>query len=534
MLSAGMTEHDDGAEMEPADEGSLGLPMGPGKKVSAERVWQLLGEGAESKYLDYKEALDLDQRRDVVELAKDIAAFSAEGGHVVVGATNEGQPSSRFDEVHARKFDEANVRQKLSRYLAGAYDIRCAFHTRDGHWFAVIGISPSLDGLMVFRADGTYPAVSGRGDEVVFRAGDVFVRDGTRSSRWQQHHVREFIERAVRKQKEAWLAEHRSEIVKSVRAAVGAEAIRIPALTFSWQVDVDGFEAALIEMLRAGDIVPIRLLVERMPREAAGLLSSSDVPQWTTVLDRAAIMAGVAIRVGVPEVERLAVEVLRWLYDDVLDRARRGSIDLQAASDLWLRVLLRVLVVGGLAVRKRAWGAVRALANVRIDDAIHRGASWWWIRHAQVMATRAGLLGGGRSNRSQAPVLLFQSLDVARELPPLAADLDPDDDRYLTSMAQFDFLAAASVIAEEESLELDHWYPNFSLLGAERVEPAAELLIADKEARSILFPLDDEDLAKTLASMNSAAKKEASWTSFWGDWRSAPVKELLDRYPQTT
>jgi hypothetical protein len=48
--------------------------------VSRERLDQLLSEQHESAALDYEATVDLNERRDIVELAKDIGAMSTAGG----------------------------------------------------------------------------------------------------------------------------------------------------------------------------------------------------------------------------------------------------------------------------------------------------------------------------------------------------------------------------------------------------------------------------------------------------------------------
>jgi hypothetical protein len=63
--------------------------------LTEEKLRSLLAEAHEQPCLDYKRSLDLTVRRDVVELAKDVAAMQSEaaGGYIVVGADDHGTRS---------------------------------------------------------------------------------------------------------------------------------------------------------------------------------------------------------------------------------------------------------------------------------------------------------------------------------------------------------------------------------------------------------------------------------------------------------
>lgn len=54
---------------------------------------QVLDGRQASAELDYKEQFDLSQRRDKVEIAKDVAAMQARGDLIVVGSTDVGKLS---------------------------------------------------------------------------------------------------------------------------------------------------------------------------------------------------------------------------------------------------------------------------------------------------------------------------------------------------------------------------------------------------------------------------------------------------------
>jgi hypothetical protein len=150
--------------------------------VSAEALAYLRALGGERDWLDYKQQCDLSSTRDLVELAKDVGAMMIAGGYILVGADDQGQPASQ----HARLdlFDPATLHQKLARYIPEPFEIRAAMHAQQGQSYALVYVMPHQDGFCIFKQDGTHP--HGKNQTIVFRAGEVFARHGTRSERWNQ------------------------------------------------------------------------------------------------------------------------------------------------------------------------------------------------------------------------------------------------------------------------------------------------------------------------------------------------------------
>jgi len=148
--------------------------------VSEQTLIELLKEGSEATWLDYKDTLDLTQKRDLVELAKDIGAMQVDGGYIVVGADNAGQPSKRFTLNHTRRFDEASLRQQLEKWIPGNFDLRTAIHEVEGQVYALIFTGPRRERHCVFKETGRYEGRDGKPVEV-FQKGQTYTRRGTAS-----------------------------------------------------------------------------------------------------------------------------------------------------------------------------------------------------------------------------------------------------------------------------------------------------------------------------------------------------------------
>lgn len=96
-----------------SSESSPGCP-GP---VTAAKLRDLLAEEHESDVLEYVSACDVRVRREIVELATEVGALAARGGHVVIGVDDRGRPAGTIDLEVVALFDDATVRDKLAKYL---------------------------------------------------------------------------------------------------------------------------------------------------------------------------------------------------------------------------------------------------------------------------------------------------------------------------------------------------------------------------------------------------------------------------------
>ena len=56
-------------------------------------------------------------KADLVEIAKDIGAMQFDGGFIVIGADSSGALTGRSTETEAEKFDEANLRNKIDKWI---------------------------------------------------------------------------------------------------------------------------------------------------------------------------------------------------------------------------------------------------------------------------------------------------------------------------------------------------------------------------------------------------------------------------------
>jgi hypothetical protein len=150
--------------------------------LSEDKLSEVLGYGHELVNLDYKRTIDLGEKSDQVELAKDIGAFQVRGGYIVVGADDDGSLTGGMDGVDQRAFDPANLIPMMEKYLPGPLEISRRRFVRNRHDVILICVKHNPRRFSMFHKDGRY--AKGRNPEVIrFRRGEIFWRVGTRSER---------------------------------------------------------------------------------------------------------------------------------------------------------------------------------------------------------------------------------------------------------------------------------------------------------------------------------------------------------------
>lgn len=121
------------------------------------------------------------------------------------------------------------------------------------------------------------------------------------------------------------------------------------------------------------------------------------------------------------------------------------------------------------------------------------------------MASRAELLTTRDGNHEVLDSLLSRARNVVRRLEWLRPDVEPEDENILTSLTQFDFLAALVAMADSDNKSST--FPNFARFYAQRTQPAAQRLLREPEMRKILYPGDDHQLADALHTIDREAQR---------------------------
>lgn len=469
--------------------------------ASAEKLHELLREGHESSALDYKSTVHLDQSDAVVELTKDLAALRAEplGGYIVIGADDNGKPTDGLkDDRLAKIFDEATLRSKVQKYLTEPLQLMSGVHEVDGHRYAVIYVGSAPRGFEILRVEGVSKG------KTLFRPGDVCVRRGTASVRWNADEADERLERFAASRREDWRREMREDLREILSAGeAGRRVSQGPVDAFTWQLDADAFSAATVELLRTNDDIALRRFLLRAPGEIARMRAEDRDDDFDTILDRLTAIGALAVEFEREQWLSAAVDAFMRVYELGFDQNGVGRPEDPKNVALWLGVLSRAYGIGALAVRMRRWWAVSIIATPK--PGVRDFETYWlsWIRHAQVQASRSGVLD------KQTGIIALAHNEV-RRLSVLRPDVVEDDDRVLASLCQFDMLSSVAIAAARKKIDSSSYYPNFAPYWTGRTAPAFELLVRDPDARrAIAGDLSAQDLAIVMMFISITASREA-------------------------
>jgi hypothetical protein len=507
--------------------------------VSDEKLAELLALQAEYPELDYKATIDLSTTAGEVELAKDVGAMRVRGGYILGGVDNQGALTGLLDRVDLRPFDEANLTPKLLRYLSTPLELRTNALERDGHKVAVICVLPSPFGCTFFSADGKYMKDSK--EVVVFREGEVFWRDGTRSVRMGQEGLEEVITRRIATEKELWIGEQqeirrreRTELEEAYRTRGLGEA---PLGAVNLDLDTRELTLAVLDLIRRNDTIALRHLLNDALARARALIDTDDVEDGLAELvDKLTCFAATLLEYDQRDWFAQVVSAFVQIYAMPFGEgdARRFGHSTRIATEetaprVWLVVIERVFALGALAVRRQDWASVRTLTLQLPEPLVEDGYETNWLRHALTMASRAQQFE--QRGDGQKISLLSLARTVIGRLVCLRPDgLGPEDDALLTSLAQFDVISNVVAIGGAESVDSRVFYPNFARFRQSRIQRIVERLISDREMREHLFPLDDEDLALALNEIGVRAGEEGwRYDGFLG-WDGTAVEGFVNEH----
>lgn len=495
-------------------------------RVDGEKLAELLGL-PEGSHLEFKSKIDVDSTEGKVKLTKDVVAMSntPPGGYILVGVADDGALCSPAGSLDRSRCDSARLGDIVRGYVDGHVDLRVQINLcgkDDEHEVVVIFVHPHPDGLPVpMRKPGNYPDPKNPKEQAsLFKPGEIPVREGAANVPLRHVHWPRILSDYTRRVR-AEGTEMAQELLRAFLEDRAQTRDKDPPQGRRAEVPLllnmaeDTFAQAVQAALESyrGDV-----RIRRFLRTAASSLTSkTNDDRFRSALDKWTICSAQALDAERTDLVLAAIGVLHeayvQLWIDIEDSRRR------------LDVVVRLYALGSMAIRVRDWSVVNALALQRVPsnpvDSTYVYSSW--IRHAQVMASRANLIPEDRGG-----FLISAARELLVEHPAMRPDVDDDeippvseiapDDRLLNSLAQFDI--AYCVVVAAEGRDHGGYYPSSAALNAHRAAPIAERIATDPDVRRALFPnSDDTAIAAALSDVYFHAERESTR---YGRWWDAP------------
>lgn len=514
---------DGSAAYEPID-----IPVCDGR-TTREKLAELLEIGTEQTALDYKATIDLRKTYDVVEMARDLAAMRSNlrGGYLVYGVDNTGQPAHSKDPIIRSQFDEAEIRQKVEKFLGKAFDLSSTVHDKDGRDIAVVYVARAPFGLSPMEANGDYDDQGGS-KRSRFKRGDVFVRHGTQVAALSATDIPRIFAPDIDAIKRNAQSEY-TQLVGSLRQAEsGSQIAQSTVGALNWRLSQEEFDGGVIQALRSGDSMMLQAMLIQLVGAANALLSNvANRSDLHALLDRLISVLGIAIAFDNALLRDRALPLLRRIYQLGDDRGGypRGNVAITTA-ELLLAVSARIEAVGALAIRLEQWAAVRRIILQPSWDGYYTS----WLRHAVTEASRGQLLTRQTGDRKVAVSFVSFAYDLVNKVPALRPDLPdaalggrvgrgdpPNEDAILDSILQFDFAWCLLAVLHSEAGDIRQFYPSFALYYGRRLSVFAERLLTDESMRAeLLGDVSDDQLRQALRQIIDRSEKEAAVHGMFG------------------
>ncbi len=478
-------------------------------RTDREKLVELL-QVPEQTHLEFKARLDLSTKQDELNFVKDAVSMSNRppGGYILVGVSDDGALILPAGTIADRaRFDGARLGDTIRKYTEGEVHVISQVHEVDGHEVVLIYFAHHRDGLPVPMSKlGQFQGQNGK-QVVVFREGDVLVREGAKNTPLRHAHWNDLL--SLRDQRLRGEARaHVDSLIADLATAMRAGGTGPALVPLSVDMADDAFGEAVVSHLEAGSDVRLRQFLG----QAAALVNNPD--ERRAALDKITVVAAHAMYF---ERDAVAEKAIGSLFDAY---AKLGHGEAAARLD----IITRAYVLGSLAVRLRQWAVVHDLALRPYPPSGDAYIYSSWIRHGQVDASRADLFPKDKGGMMiSAARVLMSERPVMRPDVPDSAVLDPTDlaheDALFNSLCQFDILYCLIVAAEGQ--HRGSGYPAASAMNQDRADPAFEVVASDPDARAAMFPASDErKIAEAMQEVFSSAQRESF--GFGGHWWSLP------------
>lgn len=492
-------------------------------RTDIEKLRELLAVGAECTELDYKETLDFKKRIDELDFVKDaVSMFNRyPGGYIIVGATDDGKPSTLCTEIDWQQFDGARLTDKIRAYVNAPLTLISALHKVDGHTYCLICMKSPGDGLLVpFAKLGQCADSKGR-QKVIFKEGDITRRDGAQNrpiefAQWSE--ILAQHDKSVREDE----AKRINALIDRVTLALGVKG-RTPPLIYG--MDDGSLAKALAFCFEQGEEAKLGRFVNQLALE----IGHTDDAIWN--------LAAVATNAILYGFDNVAAQAMNALYDYYLsmDRYARG------AEDMLLSIVVAIYEIGAAMVLANRWDMILPFVN-RQSPANGSYVYASWVRECQVIAVNAG-----KFKKDTSAMMISIALDHIKHheaiIPEYAfgdkqndspsGALAEKEESVLNLLCSFDFLYCLCVYVAGEGQA--GAYPACTGYEQKRINSVVVKVFGkDARVRKALLPgYSDLEIANGFRELCGIMSNEALWKGnyTWSFDQTGAIRPFLDANP---
>ncbi len=481
--------------------------------LSEAKLQTLLDLKHERAELDYKEAFDSASTKDKVELAKDVLAMAnTNGGYLVLGVRDDGTPVGLSTDQY-EQLDGSTLANKVNAYCRPrqASIVLRKHDTEVGtvEMLLAVVLVRKNDGSPIFMTkDGTYQHPISKKQECAFRENDVYVRHDDQSVRMAPDDMERFISRALAADKENWMTEMTKITADSIERMNRSASTAQYLDTATLMIDSDTFWTTLISLLRKGDQVGLSWLVELATTHASqawddAANSSADAPDRRAkvkriledrcgmLLDKLTLIAMASVRFNNEGTLAECLADFSSLYripttEEIFQKFPGGD---GTAHLLWTwfskAIMTRSYALGGYAVLREAFRAVRAIATAKVQPVSTS-------QTRQPLVTDPDL----HYRRHRGVDYFEQATEYLKSRATVLGIVDRQEQELVDALCQFDLLADYSLHVEG----IPNPFPFFVWHYPRRTLSLIQRMTADSSA-AWGQDFNPEDFAKYLQSL---------------------------------
>ena len=492
-------------------------------RTDPEKLRELLDAGVECSELDFKETLDLSNKEDELHFVKDaVSMFNRyPGGYLIIGATNDGKPSERSQEMDWSQFDGARLADKISKYVDAPLRPISALHEIEGHTYCLICCMSLPDGLPVpFKRVGQYVDQRTQKQVVYIREGEITRRDGAQNRYIEYAQWAEILsqhDRLVREDEAGRI----NALVDRITLALGQKGKTPPLIPGMGEAAQSQALAACFEQ---DEDAKLSRFVNQL---------SLEMPQSTNAVTDITAVATHALSYGN---DKVLVAALDALYDYYFSLDPYG----EEAANRKLSIVIGAYQIGAAMVLTKRWDLISPFVtrNSRPKgDYVYAS----WIRDCQVESVQngefehrgSGMLISLALDHTKKHTIVMPDIDFANSSESGSdSELSEKDNLMLDLLCSFDFIYCLCVAVSGNGF--GGAYPSCVAFSEERVSSAVLKIFEKRDnVRRSLFPeKTDSEIADGLRQVYQLIGNEAMHASqhVWGFDETGLIARFLDEH----